>query len=55
MPLKSLLVIFEKFNILALCDNIFEIMGFRYVLVGSMPLYIISDEKIFFCKSVKKS
>ena len=48
MPLKSLLVIFEKFNILALCDAMFEIMGFRYVVVGSMPLKVISDKKTFF-------
>ena len=40
IPLKNLFVIFEKFNIyiLALCGNISEIMGFRFVVVGSMPL-----------------
>ena len=38
MPLENLVVIFEKFNILALRGTMFEIMGLRCVLVGSIPL-----------------
>ena len=38
MSSKSLLVIFENINMLALCDNMFEIMDFRYAVVGNMPL-----------------